>query len=102
MKTKAKKPTYPSRSGDVPVTQRMLYVVRDELKSDIRQLDSKLSGRIDSLEGKVKALFHELMSQIHQMKILVEEQNARNIIVMDGLVNLFERQDRIEAKVDKI
>lgn len=139
MKTKVKKLGYPLRSGDVPVTQRMLFGVRDQLSADIRQLDAKLcganssmearldgrissletrldarissletrvDGRISSLEakleGKIDSRFHELSSQIHQIKILVEEQNARNIIVMDGLTSLYDRQDRLEAKVDKL
>jgi hypothetical protein len=87
MKSKKKSYPYPTRAADVPVTQRMLHVVRDELKADI-----------SSLEAKVDSRFHEISSQLHQMKLLTEEQNAKNNIVLDGLVNLFERQERLESR----
>jgi hypothetical protein len=39
---------------------------------------------------------------MHQMQLLVEEQRAENRIVMDGLTNLFSRQERIEDRVDAL
>jgi hypothetical protein len=102
MKSNKKYP-YPTRAADVPVTQKMLYAVRDQLKADINSSRSEIKSefkavhsKIESLEAKVDARYHDLSSQIHQMKILTEEQNAKNNIVLDGLVNLFERQDRLE------
>lgn len=94
MKTKNKNYPYLTRAADVPVTQKMLYAVRDELKSEISAVKSELK----SIESKVDIRFFELTSQIHQIKILTEEQNAKNNIVLDGLVNLFERQDRLESR----
>lgn len=81
---------YPERAANVPVTQKMLYAVRDELKSEIK-----------ASEAKAEARSHALAGQIHQIMILVEEQNAKNNIVLDGLTNLFERQERIEIKMDR-
>jgi len=98
MKSKKKEYPYPTRAANVPVTQRMLYAVRDELKSDINGLRVELKSEMKSIEAKVETRFHELSSQIHQIKILAEEQNAKNNIVLDGLVNLFERQDRLESR----
>ncbi len=85
----------PSRAEDVPVTQKMLYLVRDELKSDIRATNSNL----ESLEHKMDARFDKMTSEIHRLAILVEEQNAKNNIVLDGLSSLFHRQDRVENQV---
>jgi hypothetical protein len=101
MKTKKKNYPYPTRAADVPVTQRMLFAVRDELKADINSSKSETNSvrsELKSLEAKVETRFYELSSQIHQIKILTEEQNAKNNIVLDGLVNLFERQDRLESR----
>lgn len=80
--------SYADRAKDVPVTQKMLFAVRDELNSSIKSIDAKAESR-----------FHEMSSQIHQIKILVEEQNAKNNIVLDGLNVLFERQERVEALI---
>lgn len=73
----------------------MLFLVRDELKAEIR------SGghRTDSLEARLESYFEKMMSEIHRIGLLVEEQNARNIIVLDGLRSLFDRQERLEARV---
>ena len=81
--------TYPTRAAEVPTTQGMLYGVRDELKSDIR-----------SLEFKVDSRFEKMTAEIHRIGLLVEEQNAKNNIVLDGLTSLFARQERIETKID--
>ena len=69
---------YSYRPTEVPVTQGMLYGVRDELKAEMR-----------SVEGKIS-------SQVHGLTILVEEQNAKNNVVLDGLTNIFHRQERLE------
>jgi hypothetical protein len=89
-----KQKAYPARAAQVFVTQKMLYSVKDELSSTIKGAEARLEGKIDSN-------FHQLSAQIHSIKILVEEQNAKNNIVLDGLMNLFDRQDRIETSWTK-
>jgi hypothetical protein len=91
MKQKRK---YPARAANVPVTQRMLYAVRDELKSDIKASDFKSEGKFNLLNANIQ----QLKSEVHRIAILVEEQNAKNNIVLDGLTNLFERQERLESR----
>lgn len=89
MKKKTAKKSYPERAKDVPVTQQMLYLVRDELKADLKSIEHRVDGRLEKMSA-----------DIHAIKILVEEQNAKNNIVLDGLTNLFHRQDRIEKLVE--
>ncbi len=101
--------SYPERAKDVPVTQKMLYLVRDELKSDVKSLEHKMNARFSSQDSKfnsiearfesIEAKMEKISSDIHSIKILVEEQNAKNNIVLDGLTSLFYRQDRIEKLV---
>jgi hypothetical protein len=111
---------YPERSKDVFVTQAMLYAVRDELKSDINglrremrseirtetsKLGTEIRAEVSKLGSEVSKLGVEvskLSSNMYRLTALVEEQNARNIAVMDGLTNLFSRQERIEARVDQV
>ena len=183
---------YPSRAADVPVTQRMLYLVRDEMKADVRGLRSEMNGkfveveskfeqrftkidvqlapinkrfdrfdvrfdqadkkfaeidarfdrvdkkfaeidarfdqmdkkfaqiderfdridarfvqidarldrieaRFDQFAAETNAKFEKLSSEIHRLALLIEEQNARNSIVLDGLTSLFYRQERVES-----
>jgi hypothetical protein len=84
----------PVHSTDVLVTQKMLYEVRDELKQDMSGVKIELKRDMEILRSEVK-------SEIHRLALLVEEQNARNKIVMDGLTELFYRQDRVEKLVSK-
>ncbi len=133
-KTKAKSKSYPTRKADVPVTQKMLFLVRDqldakidkskhelkaefhevksdihEIKSEIHEIKSEIHGLKSEIHGLkseiheikadvhgIKATVHEMKSELHRVALLVEEQNARNAIVMDGLTNLFARQERLE------
>lgn len=74
------------------------------LKSVIHEVKSEVHG-LKSEIHEVKSEFHGLRSDIHGVKeevhrlaILVEEQNARNIFVLDGLTALFDRQDRLEKQ----
>lgn len=111
------KKNYPRKSDDVPATKAMLYLVRDgleasdkrnykNLKSDIENLRAEVKADIQSLRKEVKTDIQDLKDfikfEMHQMKLLIEEQNARNIFVLDGLTSLFDRQDRLEKRVDKL
>lgn len=123
MKKKVTKKTYPERAQDVPVTQKMLYLVRDELKADIKSLEHKINARFEGQNSKFKSIdsrfesidarfesidarfesidskLEKLTAEFHSMKLLIEEQNAKNNIVLDGLTSLFHRQDRVEKLV---
>ena len=97
----------------------MLFEVRDELKesisglrmefkadfhgvkSEIHELRSEIHGMKSDIDG-VKSELHGVKSELHRVALLVEEQNARNIFVLDGLTGLYGRQDRVESKTDAV
>lgn len=74
-----------AKSEDQPATRKALYLVRDELKSDIR-----------SLEHKMDAGFARLGAEMSRMHLLLEEQRSDNRVVLEGLQGLWQRQARIE------
>ena len=118
----------PIRAGDVPVTQVMLYGVRDELiergeaikaelKTELRfEIGSvrkefgSLRGEVGTLRGEVGSLrgeignlagaVHKNAAETHRLAVLIEEQNARNIVVLNHLNVLFGRQERVEGVVN--
>lgn len=121
-----KKPTkrYPPRKEDVPATCGMLFRVRDELKAEIKAETQSLRSETQSLrsetqflrsetqslkleirslrsemESRFDSLIQNVSAQIHKLALLVEEQNARNAIVLDGLASLFHRQERVETEL---
>lgn len=84
------------RRSDVPATQATLYHVRNELKFEIKSLRTEMRLFKIGIEGQFKKLGDEVKSELHRVCASIEEQNARNAVVLDGLNVLFKRQDRIE------
>ncbi|MBY0471680.1 hypothetical protein K2X30_10985 [bacterium] len=81
-----------AKNADQPATRKMLWLVRDELKSEIRSLGLKN----DSQFGEVRSQFEEMKSELFRMHTLLEEQNSNNRIVLEGLQAVWQRQDRVE------
>jgi chromosome segregation ATPase len=111
-----------ARAGDQPATRKMLTLVRNELRSDIRSLERKMEARFASLDSRFTSIdsrfssidsrfseidsrfaqqdsrFDALDSRLSRMELLLEEQNSNNRIVLEGLQALWQRQDRIERR----
>lgn len=123
-------PKKPVKSADVPATKAMLYearfemkhefnATRIELKSDFRKLNTKidtveqkLSARIDTLDQNLSAKIEhglsamdvkveKILSAVHRIELVVEEQNARNLYVLDGYTSLNDRLEKVEKAVGK-
>jgi chromosome segregation ATPase len=149
----------PKHESDVPVTQGILYLVRDQLAHKIDSHDKRFASidkrfdsidkrfasidkrfdsidkrfasidkrfdsidkrfasidkrfdsvdeRFESLDKKIDSVKYELKADIaavnanvSRVAVLMEEQNTRNKSVIDGLLNLSNRQDRLEHWVE--
>ncbi len=87
------------RHTDLPATIGLVKEVRNELRSEIRRLDSKigsLDSKIDSVESTLSGKIQEVLVAVHRTQALMEEQRGENRIVLDGLKNLMDRQDHLE------
>ena len=121
---------YISRAKDVPATQGMLHLVRSELKADVRGLRSEMNSRFDQVDARFDQIdsrfsqmdskfsqmeskfnskfnqmdskFEQVLSAVARVGTLVEEQNSRNSVVLEGLTGLWQRQDRLETRMDKV
>jgi len=71
--------------GEIECLRTEMYEMKAELKADIHEIKSEIHG---------------LKADVHKLCVLIEEQNARNIVVLDGLNGLFIRQERVEKRVD--
>jgi chromosome segregation ATPase len=82
--------------------------VKAELKTDIHEVKGevhKVKGEVHEVKAevhKVKAGMHAMQAQMARIELLVEEQNARNKIVLDGITALLSRQDQIEQRVTHV
>lgn len=141
--TKSKfKDNYPRKSTDVPATQSMLYLVRDELRTELnrlenqmhqmqtqmedkmqqmqgqmedkmQQMQSRLENQMEQMQSRIENQMQQMQSflvkqilqvqssvtkDVHQMKLLYEEQNARNIFVLDGYASIHDRVEKLEKR----
>jgi chromosome segregation ATPase len=119
-------PPFATRDADLPASQGMLYLVRTELKAEMRagfkevdarfkevdarfnQVDARfnqIDARFDQMDARfdrLEAQMSQMISEVSRIAVNVEEQNARNRVVMDGLANLWQRQDRVESRVGEV
>jgi chromosome segregation ATPase len=84
-----------------------------QIDSRFEQIDSRFS-QVDARFNQMESQFHDLHSSIREiagavaslsatvarMEISMEEQNARNRIVMESQSGLWARQERLETRVD--
>ncbi len=103
--------------------------LRHEMKGEFRTVDARFK-RVDARFDQVDARFNEvdarfnevdaqfndlrsefahlaskvshLSSEVTRMCVLMEEQHAKNNIVLEGLTGLFSRQERVEKRTDDL
>ncbi len=104
--------TKPIKSQDLPTTRGMLDLVRKELKADNRSLSTKMDSRFSEMDSKfcgleskfsgLESKMDKVLSEVARIGTLVEEQNSNNRIVLEGLTSLWQRQERSEARIEKL
>lgn len=117
----------PSAHGDdQPATRKIVWLVRDELRSDFQSLEQKMESRFTEMESRfskidsrfnemearftsidsrfqsIESRFLSIESKLSQMMVLLEEQNSNNRIVLEGLQGLWQRQERIESVLSNL
>ena len=97
--------------AELPVTRAMLHGVRDELRARIDGTNARIDGtnaridetnaRIDETNARLDALRAEVLAEIHRIGALVEDQEARNRVVVEAVQGHHARFERIEARIDE-
>jgi hypothetical protein len=67
-------------------------VVRKEVDARFNQVDARFN-QVDARFNKIEAQMSSLLAAIHQVRMVVEEQNNRNKFVLDGFANLLASQE---------
>ncbi len=94
---KAKPTDYPATRGMLDRTRQELKAEIKGVKAEIKGVRSELNAKIDGVRSELKAEIASLRASVERTNLLVEEQNANNRIVLEGLQALWQRQDRLEA-----
>ncbi len=116
----------PVKSDDIPATKGHLELVRQELKSDITSLKLSMESNFHALESKflvidsrfnyfdskfegidakfkdVGSKFEKIMSILFEMKAMLEEQNSRNRVVLDGYAHLFDKSVASDTRIENL
>ncbi len=72
----------------------------DKIDARFNEIDGRF-GEVDGKFHEVVAAIHGLTAQVARQGMLVEEQNARNNIVLEALTGLTQRQNRVESRMDE-
>jgi hypothetical protein len=80
-----------AKAADQPATRKMLSLVRNELRSEIRALDLKVDSGFEKMDATLQ-----------RMDLRLEEQNANNRIVLEGLQLLWQRQERTDTRLERL
>ena len=75
--------------------------VRSEVKSVRLELGA-LEKRVDAKFLSVEAKLEQVVSAVHHVAALVEEQNSRNLYVLDGYAGLDAAQQDLSDRVAKL
>src|SRR5262249_33302631 len=122
--------TPPMLAGVRTEILRRIDQAREEAKADNQRLDGKIDAAVQRLDSKIdavrselkadihegKADVHEVKADVHEVKaglarveasvarieVLIEAQEARNKIVLDGLASVLARQDHVEQRVTQV
>lgn len=102
----------PQYSEDIPVSMRLLNLVKQELKSDnaTLRLDVKAGfasvqtqfAQIDARFATVDAQFAEIRNQLTKMMVVLEEQNHRNNVALEGYTIVYEKLMESDTRFQKI
>jgi hypothetical protein len=101
-----------TKVDDVPVTHLELNAIKRQISSVRLSMDKQFKSvdeRFESLEAKMdsrftfmNARFDQLQADIHKVLVTVEEQNARNKVVMDSQGFIQYKLEDLDTRVNKI
>ena len=83
-------------SEDQPANKKIVWMVRDELQSEIRSLDRKMDARFNSVEAR----FTEIDARFSEMNARFPEIEARFQKVDARFTEIDARFDSIESKLE--
>ena len=99
---------------------------REEGRADTNRLAAemnRLDGKVDAVKAELKAELHEVKAELHEVKaelhevkatvartdakmdrmlVLLEAQEARNKVVLDGYASVSSRLDQVEQRLTRV
>ena len=95
-----------SKSEDQPATRKMLRLVRDELKNDLKRIESKFDGRFDQIGAEfnqIDSKFVQIDSKFSQIDAKFEQFEAK-FVQMEAKfeANFVQMDAKFESRFDRM
>ena len=90
-----------ARFDEVRVEFSKVYAELNKMNARFNKIDA----RFNEMDGKFNGLnskFELVLSEVHRIGLMVEEQNSRNTVVLEGLTGLFRRQEHLESQTNEM
>ena len=99
----------PRKSKDIPVTQEMLFEVRDELTFKISALETSVMGEINTLSlrtdlrfQQVDWRFEKLEARMDALEVRMDDIEQRMERLEQRMENLEHRMEHLEKRMDRL
>jgi uncharacterized protein YPO0396 len=82
-----------------------LHEMKAEMRGELHEMKAEMRGELHEMRGEIHRLdasIHEVEATTARIEVLVEEQNARNKMVLDGITALLSRQNQVEERMDRV
>lgn len=92
-----------SNSEDIRHLNKRMASLKSEISSKFAKVDmrfNELESKLDQQFVELKAMLTSIMTKIHRTEALSEEQNSRNLFVLDGYAHLISEQQKIRRRMD--
>ncbi len=102
---KSTKALKPLNEATLPVSKRHLQLVQKKIEGDLTTLrleNRKEFQRIDVRFAQIDTQLASLDTKITKMLVIIEEQNDRNRVAMDGFMTVYEKLIEHEKRFQKI
>ena len=70
-----------------------------QVDARFNQVDARFN-QVDARLSQVESGIQLVLSEVHRVALMMEEQNKRNIFVLEGYDQLYKRMDRLESNVE--
>ncbi len=93
-----------TRMGNLEQRMGKLEQRMDQVENRLEKIEIQLiaiNNKIDRKIEKIESKIETVLAAIHQMRMLVEEQNNRNKYVLDGYANLYAIFEQNKQETDQ-
>jgi predicted nuclease with TOPRIM domain len=91
---------FDSVSAQIGELNSRFATLSTSVKDQFGELNQRLESQKDDLISQIRAATERLSAEIRRQGVLAEDQNAKNLYVVDGITSHSHRMDAIEKRIN--